>query len=230
MACRLENNTIKEILTLLWRFWTPCQTFQPRDPTRGLGPQRILPWGSMGFDNRPLRGAGKRKSLVLEGKNKILCTSRCRGEEQWPHRRLRWNYLLVLEGLLWRHGSAESHHRDEGTGRSPLCKPCWNSPLTLPSSPRAQGWVTSGQTTARKGVKPHPSADHWIKALLSKALPTRARPSFPHCQSLPLRSLHKSLSLIHQRADRRNKKHSLTEAKTKTILWKVNHHDKVNHI
>ena len=43
-----------------------------------------------------------------------------------------------------------------------------------------QGSVTSGQTTTREGVKPHPSADNWIKALLSKVLPTRARPSFSH--------------------------------------------------
>ena len=41
---------------------------------------------------------------------------------------------------------------------------------------RPQGWVTSGQTTNREGVQPHPSADNWIKALLSKALPCRARP------------------------------------------------------
>jgi len=44
-----------------------------------------------------------------------------------------------------------------------------------------------------------------IKALLSKALPARARPSFSH-QCLPSRSLHKPLSLTHQRADRRSKK------------------------
>ena len=41
-----------------------------------------------------------------------------------------------------------------------------------------------------------------------------------------LKNLHKPLSLIHQRADRRSKKrHSLTEAKTNTILQKVNHHE-----
>jgi len=75
-------------------------------------------------------------------------------------------------------------------------------------------------------VQHHSTADNWIKALLSKALPTRARPSFSHHQSLPSRSLHKPLSLIHQRADRSKKKHSPTEAKTKTILQNVNHNEK----
>ena len=154
MTRRLENNNTKEVLTLLWRFWTPCQTFKPRDPTKGWGRQRILPWGSMGFDNRPSRGVGKTETLVLEGTNKILCTLRCRGEEQWHHRRLRWNYLLVLEDLLWRHGSAGSHHREGGTGRSPLCKPCWSSPLTLPSSPEPRAGSPQGKKLPEREWNP----------------------------------------------------------------------------
>ena len=70
-------------------------------------------------------------------------------------------------------------------------------------------------------MQPQPSAENWIIALLSKALPTRARLSFSNHLSLPSGSLHKTLSLIHQRADRRSKKHSLTAAKTKTILQKL---------
>ena len=73
------------------------------------------------------------------------------------------------------------------------------------------------------GRDPQPlsSAENWIKALLSKTLPTRARTSFSHCQSLPSGSL--PLSLIHQRADRRSKKANCpTAAKTKTTLQKVN--------
>ena len=42
-----------------------------------------------------------------------------------------------------------------------------------------------------------------LKLLLSKVLPTRARPSFSHHQSLLSGSLHKPLSLLHQRADSR---------------------------
>ena len=92
---------------------------------------------------------------------------------------------------------------------------------------RPQGWVASGQTTSRKGMQPHPSAENWIKALLSKALPTRARPSFSHHQSLPSGNLHKPLSQLHQRADRRSKKnHNPTAARTKTTLQKVNQYEK----
>ena len=40
-----------------------------------------------------------------------------------------------------------------------------------------QGWVTSGQKLP--GSATHPSADNWIKVLLSKALPTTADPVFP---------------------------------------------------
>ena len=63
---------------------------------------------------------------------------------------------------------------------------------------RSQGWVTSGQTTTREGVRLHPSADNWMKALLRKALPSRARPSVSHDQSLPSGILHKPLSFLHQ--------------------------------
>ena len=60
--------------------------------------------------------------------------------------------------------------------------------------------------------------DNWVKALLSKALPTRARSSFSHHLSLPSRSLHKQLSLLHQRADRRSKKkHNPTSMKQNHI-------------
>ena len=75
-------------------------------------------------------------------------------------------------------------------------------------------------------MQPHPSADNWIKVLLSKALLTRARPSFAHGQSLPSRCLHKPLRLRYQRSGRRIKKHSLIVAKTKTTLQTVNQDEK----
>ena len=71
--------------------------------------------------------------------------------------------------------------------------------------------------TNREGTQPYPSAENWIKDLLSMVLPTRARSSFPHSQSLPSGSLHKSLSLTHQRADRRSRNYNSTAFKTKTI-------------
>ena len=73
-----------------------------------------------------------------------------------------------------------------------------------------EGWVALGPKTTREGAQPHPSADNWIKALLSKALPTGGRPSFSHHQFLQSGSLHKPLTLFHQRADRRSKNHNPT--------------------
>jgi len=54
----------------------------------------------------------------------------------------------------------------------------------------------------REGTQPHQSAENPIKDLLSMALPTRARPGFPHNQSFPSGSFYKLLMLIHQRAGR----------------------------
>ena len=87
-------------------------------------------------------------------------------------------------------------HRDEARK-----VPLGVNPLGVPNPTTV--WVTSGQTTTREGEQPNPSADNWSEVLLSKALPTRAKNSFSHRQSLPSTSLHKLLSLIHQKADRR---------------------------
>ena len=59
----------------------------------------------------------------------------------------------------------------------------------------------------REGTQPHPSTENWIKDLLSMALPTRTRPSFPLRQSLPSGSFHKPLILLYQRADRLKTSH-----------------------
>jgi len=54
------------------------------------------------------------------------------------------------------------------------------------------------------------------------ALPTRARPTPSHHQSLPSGRLHKPLSLLHQRADRRSKKnYSPSVARTKPHYRKL---------
>ena len=61
-----------------------------------------------------------------------------------------------------------------------------------------------------------PINKNWIKDLLSMAPPIRRKPSLPFNQSLPSRSFHKPLILIHQRADRL--KTTITEL-TKLITW-----------
>ena len=105
----------------------------------------------------------------------------------------------VVEGPLW-------------------CKLSWRSPLTQPQRPADMG-AESSQTKKLPGQV--------VKALLGKALPSRARPSFSEYQSLPSGSFQKPLSCLHQREiDRRSKKnHSPTVTKTKTTLQKVNQHE-----
>ena len=100
--------------------------FPAWESDKGTGtPQGIWLCRLVGFDYRTFTGLGETETPLFEGTNKILCTPRPRGKEQGPHRRLNKNYLLVLEGLLWRQGTAGAHYRDRGIGsirlgRSPL--------------------------------------------------------------------------------------------------------------
>ena len=104
----------------------------------------------------------------------------------------------MSEGLLWRHGT----QGQVMVGVSSLggC----HKPVHTAHTP--EGQVASGQKTTREGVQTHPSADNWIKALVSKALPTRTRTSFSHQQSLLPGRLYKPHSLLHERAGRGCKK------------------------
>ena len=70
----------------------------------------------------------------------------------------------------------------------------------------------------REEPQSHPLAEHWIKDFLNMALPTRARLSFPHSQSLPSGSLHKPLILIHHKADRMSKNFNPMASKMKTTI------------
>ena len=130
----------------------------------------------------------------------------------------------MLRGLLWRYGLAGTNYRELVTvvWEGPLWEPSWRSPLPNHRALRPKGWIASGQKTTKEGAQPYPSADNWIKALLSKALATRARPSFSHHQFLPSGSLHKPLSSLCQRAERRSKKtHSPTVTRTKPHYKKL---------
>ena len=90
-------------------------------------------------------------------------------------------------------------------------------PLAPPKSPgRLQCWVASGQTTNREGTQPHPSADKWIKVLLSSpeqqpALPTTSPSHQETCTSF-------LDSLIHQTADSRSKNYNPAACGTKTTF------------
>ena len=63
---------------------------------------------------------GKTETPVLEGTNQTLSAPSLREIEQWLHRKLNQSYLLMLEGLLWRCGSAGAQHKVLGFGSSCL--------------------------------------------------------------------------------------------------------------
>ena len=111
-----------------------------------------------------------------------VCLGVCGGgmSWQWPAAGSGALTIAVLGGAACWHKSFWS--------RSPL------PPLPLPKF--------GLRPIYREGTQPHPSAENWTKDLVSMALPTRTRPSFPHSQFLPSGSLHQPLILIHQRADK----------------------------
>ena len=118
---------------------------------------------------------GGNRDSTLGGHTQSSVHIRTQGKEQWPQRRLNQTYLLVVEGLLQRRGVAVSHREDKDTGSrsSGKCSLVWALPESTISPTkepdRLQCWVTSGQTTKRKGTQPHPSANKQIKLLLSSA-------------------------------------------------------------
>ena len=80
----------------------------------------------------------------------------------------------------------------------------FSSPVAIAEFSKFAGLIGhqgSTQVNKREGAQLHPSTKNWIKDLLSMALPTRTRPSFPLSHSLPSVSFHKPLILFHQRED-----------------------------
>ena len=74
MIHKQENNNIKEVIPLLLRFWTPRQSSQLGDPTKGLGSPRE----SDLEDHQDLiiglpQGLRETKTPILEEKNNLVC-------------------------------------------------------------------------------------------------------------------------------------------------------------
>ena len=68
-------------------------------------------------------------------------------------------------------------------------------------------YSASGQTTNREGAQPNPLTENWVNDLLSMALPTRARLSFPPKPVPPFRKIEQS-SYPHS-SESGQKKHEL---------------------
>ena len=124
---KLENNNTKIVPPLLWRFSVPGQASQPGDPAKRLGIPRESEFeGQQDLIIGLPQDWGKQTPL-LEGTNKMLHAAVPRGKEQWHHRRLNQTYLLVLEGLLWRCGSAVALCGDENHWQ----QNSWDMPLAV---------------------------------------------------------------------------------------------------
>ena len=63
------------------------------------------------------------------------------------------------------------------------------------------------RSSYREGTQSHPSTKNWIKSLLSMAPCIRTRLSFPHSQSLPIRTIHKPLILMSECRQNENHNH-----------------------
>ena len=216
---KLGNNNTKEVLPLLWRFWISRQAFQLGALTKGRGIPTEFTLKASGIWLQDFRRTGGTRDSSLGGhkQNLVHIKTQRKGavtpQVTEPKPPARFGRPPVEAWV--RRGSPQWWGYWQ-----------WQSgkvPLRSNGDPyRLEGWVFSGQKTTTEGGQPYPSADNWIKVLLSKALPTRARPSFSHHQSLPSGSLHKTLSLLHQRAYKRSKNYGATVTKTKTTLQKYN--------
>ena len=98
--------------------------------------------------------------------------------------------LWVNSGLLW----VKSIDYNSPGSRGMLAKFFLKEATITTTTPT----IVWPQVKLRQGTQLHPSAENWIKNLLSMALPTRTRPSFPYSQSFPSGNFHKPLILIHQ--------------------------------
>ena len=81
MTHKLENNYIKEVLTLLEKFWGPQQIPQPGDLAKGLRTPREFDFETQwDLITELSQDWGNRDSW--KGTNKILCTLGSRRKEQ----------------------------------------------------------------------------------------------------------------------------------------------------
>ena len=149
-------------------------------PTCGSGkgteyPQGIWHWRPEGFDYRTPTGLGKQS---VGGHNKILCTPGPREKEQWPHKSLSptclWVSRSLCGGVCWQGPAVGSGARLQQSWDRSMLEQALLKEVTITAITPTIVWPNY-----REGTQPHPSAENWVKDLLSMTLPTRARPSFP---------------------------------------------------
>ena len=120
---KLENNNTEEVLPLLWRIWAPYQASQPGDPTKELGIPKDWLWRPAGSDYRTSTGLAEIDSILGGHKQNLTCTKIQERGAVTPQKTEPY-YLLELEDLSWRHGSAGLPHNwragSSSPGRGPM--------------------------------------------------------------------------------------------------------------
>ena len=100
-----------------------------------------------------------------------------------------WPRLWVSRSVQWRCGSTVDGCRVRSTEHNSAC----TGPFEGGRDYLYHPYHSVVSVKHREGTQPCPSIENRIKVLLSMALPIKTRPSFPHSQSLPLRSFQKPL-------------------------------------
>ena len=139
--------------------------------------QRIWPWGPAGFDYRPSRGMRETETPVLEATNKILCSPRPIGEEQWPRSRLNQNYLMVLEGLVGWWGLTAGTGALEGSPWASTLLEFTSNPTIGPIDPRT-GLPQAEQLPGRECSPTHRQICG-LKLYWARPYPQEQDPVFP---------------------------------------------------
>ena len=110
--------------------------FPAWESNKGTGnPQGIWPWRPARFDYKTSAGLGQNENSSLGGHRQNLVCTKTQRTGEWPHSGLNPSYLLVLEGLLWKHGSAGAHRRGWGPAAAGQNGPIGLSPLRVHVNP-----------------------------------------------------------------------------------------------
>ena len=137
-----NNNNTKEVLPLLWRFWTSCQASQPGDPTKGLGIQQRV-WVSPGNLTLKASKSDYRTSTGLGNRFHSWRTQTKSFTHQDPEERNsdptgdRTKLPASAGGSAVEVWAGRGHHRDGALAAAVWegrhwRKPSWRAPLTLP--------------------------------------------------------------------------------------------------
>ena len=112
---RLEKSNTKEVLELLWRFWTPSQASQSGYPGKALGiPRKSVLAGQQHLIIGLPHDCGRQRLQSQRAETKFCMHQDPEEKSSDPT-----GLPAGVGGPPVEHGLAGAHHRDGGIGRSP---------------------------------------------------------------------------------------------------------------